>query len=252
VEAATCADAFIAAWVACFGVPAMLTTDQGRQFTSAVWSRVCALLGVEHITTTAYHPQSNGMVEWAHRQLKDALRAQMAASDWPLHLPWVLPGLRAAPKEDSGVFSAELLYGTALALPGQFLAAEELPVARILQQLRSTEPLPTRPLPEPAPSAPPKALQTATHVYVRRGAAAGPLAAQYAGPYLVLERGPKVFKLRVGDREEAVSVDGIKPHLGAASLIPAAPPPRGQPPGLHDGRSYATVVTRGGYCGGAG
>jgi hypothetical protein len=52
--------------------------------------------------TTAYHPQANGLVERTHRQLKDALRARQAGVDWPAHLPWVLLGLRAAPKEVSG------------------------------------------------------------------------------------------------------------------------------------------------------
>jgi hypothetical protein len=49
---------------------------------------------------TAFHPCSNGMVERCHRQLKDALRARSAVNDRPDHLPWVLLGLRAAPKED--------------------------------------------------------------------------------------------------------------------------------------------------------
>ena len=81
---------FIAAWVARFGVPARLTSDQGRQFMSTLWTLTCQQLGVEHITTTAYHPQSNGMVERSHRQLKDALRACLAGPTWPDHLPWVL------------------------------------------------------------------------------------------------------------------------------------------------------------------
>jgi hypothetical protein len=46
-----------------------------------------------------------------HRRLKDALKARLAGPDWPLHLPWVLLGLRAAPREDSGVSAAELVYG---------------------------------------------------------------------------------------------------------------------------------------------
>ena len=41
-----------------------------------------------------------------HRQLKDLLRARLAATDWPQHLPWVLLGLRAAPKGDSSLSSA--------------------------------------------------------------------------------------------------------------------------------------------------
>ena len=51
------------------------------------------------------------MVERTHRQVKDTLRACTAGADWPSHLPGVLLGLRAAPKEDSSISSAELLYG---------------------------------------------------------------------------------------------------------------------------------------------
>jgi hypothetical protein len=39
-----------------------------------------------------------------------------------------------------------------------------------------------------------------------------------------------VFRLQVGDREEAVSVDRLKPHTGAEPVQPAAPPRRGRPP----------------------
>jgi hypothetical protein len=58
---------------------------------------------VEAVLTTAYRPQSNGMVERVHRQIKDALRARGAGPGWHSHLPWVLMGLRAAPKENSAV-----------------------------------------------------------------------------------------------------------------------------------------------------
>jgi hypothetical protein len=112
MEASTCVEAFIANWVARFGVPETVTTDRGTLFTSALWSSACTSLGIKHVLTTAYHPQSNGMVERVHRQLKDALRAHGAGPAWHSHLPWVLLGLRAAPKEDSAVSSAELITGT--------------------------------------------------------------------------------------------------------------------------------------------
>ena len=67
------------------------------------------------ILTTAYHPHSNGMVE---RYLKEALRTRGSSSARLEHLPWVLVGLRAAPKEDSGVSAAELLHGVPLVLKG--------------------------------------------------------------------------------------------------------------------------------------
>jgi hypothetical protein len=65
---------------------------------------------------------------------------------------------------------------------------------------------------------------------VRRGGNLSPLAPLYLGPYSVQERG-EVFRLQVGDREEAVSVDRLKPHTRAEPVQPVAPPKGGQPPG---------------------
>ncbi len=81
------ADALVANWLCRFGVLAAVTSDRGTQFTKTVWVALCARLGAKHITTTVFHPCSNGMVKRAHRQLKDALRARQPANDWPEHLP---------------------------------------------------------------------------------------------------------------------------------------------------------------------
>jgi transposase InsO family protein len=131
MEASTHVDAIIANWVARFGVPATVTTDRGAQFTSTPWTSACTSLGIKHMLTTAYHPQSNGLVERVQRQLKDALRAHGAGAAWHSHLPWVLMGLRAAPKEDSAVSSAELVTGTPLMLPGQLLHVPDPPCVNV-------------------------------------------------------------------------------------------------------------------------
>ena len=49
----------------------------------------------------------------------------------------------------------------------------------------------------------------------------------YTGPYLVLEKGSKVFKLQVGTREEVITRDRLKPHVGLAPPAVAEPPRRG-------------------------
>jgi hypothetical protein len=132
---ASCADAFLSGWVSRFGLPSILTSDRGVQFSSEVWSQLCTSLGISHRLTTAYHPQANGLVERFHRQLKEALRARLDNQDWMSQLPWVLLGLRAAPKEDSALSSAELVYGEPLVLPGQFVDTA-LPSPDFVQQLR--------------------------------------------------------------------------------------------------------------------
>jgi transposase InsO family protein len=140
-------------WVSRFGVPTLITSDRGTQFTSAIWEALCSKLGVKHITTAAYHPQSNGMVERAHRQLKEAMKNRLAGAAWPDHLPWVLLGLRAASKDGSNISSAELVYGAPLVLPGEFLDAAEPPAAEFLEHMRTIPTsIPTRPLSGPRSS----------------------------------------------------------------------------------------------------
>ena len=76
-------------------------------------------LGIRHHLTTAYHPQSNGMVERTHRQLKDALRIRLTGDNWLSHIRYVLLSLH--------ISSAELVYGASILLPGQLQQGPEPP-----------------------------------------------------------------------------------------------------------------------------
>ncbi|PAA46946.1 hypothetical protein BOX15_Mlig009783g10, partial [Macrostomum lignano] len=147
-SAATCAAAFIAHWIARFGVPSDLTSDRGPQFTSELWSNVSRLLGTQLHQTTAFHPQANGLVERFHRQLKASLMARLTGPSWTAELPWVLLGIRTAPKEDLGTSSAELVYGVPLAVPGECLQTSSPTghdgfLARLRQAVQAFRPPPT-------------------------------------------------------------------------------------------------------------
>jgi len=116
-----------------FGVPAVITSDCRTQITSSLWAPLCSLLNIQHSQTTAYHPQSNGMVQRFHRRLKDSLRDR-----WVDHLPWVLLGLRAAAREDYSTTPAQAAFGSPLILPGQLLDSPELPSKDFFEQFSKT------------------------------------------------------------------------------------------------------------------
>lgn len=67
ITAQSCAEALCREWIPHFDVPAIIITDQRMQFGSG------KLLGFKCHRTTAYHSQSNGMLERWRRTLKAAI-----------------------------------------------------------------------------------------------------------------------------------------------------------------------------------
>ena len=225
-SALSLAHALLHNWVSRFGTPEHITSDRGSQFTSTLWSQLSTLLGNELHQTTSYHPQANGMVERFHRDLKAALRARLNGPNWVDELPWVLLGLRTAPKEDLQTSAAEMVYGAPLLVPGDFVCPSDDPVAA------------AKLCPTPASrhgtavSHVPNNIINADYVFIRLDAHQGPLHRIYDGPYRVIEHTDNTFVLDIGGRLETVSIDRLKcAHADPASpIMPAQPPRRGRPP----------------------
>ncbi|KFD62660.1 hypothetical protein M514_03771 [Trichuris suis] len=214
--AATIAHAFMSTWVARFSVPAVITTDQGGQFQSSLWKELASFLGMKLAPTTAYHPQTNGLVERLHRQLKGALTAHVLSSrSWFKALPLVLLGLRCVVKEGLQHSLAELVYGSPLRLPGVFFSGTApRSVAEHSDELKiffdSVLPTPTRGGKFNKWFVP-KQLETCTHVYLRHDASHPPLSPTYDGPYRIPTRTKKTVTILYGDRLKTVSIDRVKP-----------------------------------------
>ena len=173
ISVAECASAKFHGWISRFGVPAVITSDRGAQFTSSLWSAFCSLLKIKHKTITAFHHQSNGMVERFHRQLKNSLCARLVSS-WFEHLPWVLLGLRTSPREDSATSASEAVYGSLLTLPGQFLEVQDPPTNLFYENLKNLmsgfQPTPPRhntPAADTLPVVTPAELSSCSMVFIR-------------------------------------------------------------------------------------
>ena len=181
----------------------------------------------------AYHPAANGLVERFHCQLKASLMS-VTNSTWWIALPIVLLGICTCVKEDLGCFTAELVYGTTLRIPGQFFdSVEEIPdplsfVSRVhttLQQIRDKQ---------PQYHTNQKChinaeLHQCTHVFVCRDAVRWPLQPPFDGPFKVHRQYSKFFTI-IGPtgKPQTVSVDRLKPaHMDnpvvSTSPVPASP-----------------------------
>uniref|UniRef100_A0A5S6QAE0 Integrase catalytic domain-containing protein n=1 Tax=Trichuris muris TaxID=70415 RepID=A0A5S6QAE0_TRIMR len=199
-----CARALLS-WISQFGVCLKVTSDQGRQFVSGIWRDICQLLGLQSVTTLAYEPQQNGLVERMHRDLKASPMAVLQGDPhWVDALPLVLMEMRASIKPDIGRSSAELVFGETIRLPGQYFdrrtGIPHTPFARGLQSVFSRlRPVQTAwhqaGVRRPVFISP--ALQMATHVFIRVDSHRAPLQPPYKGPYRVIERGPKSYVLEL-------------------------------------------------------
>ena len=232
ISATTCARALIGHWIARFGLPTTVTSDRGAQFTSAIWAAIVKLLGISHSRTTAFHPQANGILERFHRTLKSALRARLDGPNWVDELPWVLLGIRTAPKEDLAASSAELVYGMPLTVPGDFLATPSGPFSlpTLRNKVGTLAPVPATCHAAPTFSIPP-ALYESPFVFIRRDSHRSPLQRPYEGPFKVIKPGEKTFEVEIGNRTETISIDRLKPaHVDIDQPVPIAlPRPRGRP-----------------------
>lgn len=214
-EASTVARAFYDNWIARFGVPLKVTTDQGRQFESQLFKQLNEMCGIKHLRTTAYHPAANGMVERFHRQLKAAIKSHKT-SCWTEILPIVLLGIRSAWREDLKSTTAELVYGETLRLPGEFFSAgatnaNETDVAQRLRAIfKQLRPVPgTNHHKEKVFIS--KDLATAEQVFVRHDGPKNMLQMPYKGPYKVINRSDKTFTVLLNDKKTVVSIDRVKP-----------------------------------------
>ena len=119
VTAEAVAVAVVNGWIARFGSPEQLHSDQGPQFESKLFAELCRLLGIHKTRTTPYHPEGDGLVERLNRTLLGLLRAHITPTsiEWDATFSLVLLSYRSAVHASTGHSPAKLLYGTELRLP---------------------------------------------------------------------------------------------------------------------------------------
>ncbi|EYC01401.1 hypothetical protein Y032_0108g81 [Ancylostoma ceylanicum] len=72
-KATTTAQIFMNRFIARFGLPEILVTDQGSNYMSDTFRRLLRNLNIQHRTSTPYHHESNGQVERANRTIQEQI-----------------------------------------------------------------------------------------------------------------------------------------------------------------------------------
>ena len=95
-----------------FGIPEVITSDQGQHFVGAWFQNMCARLGVRQAHGIAYRSQTNGRAEVAGKTLIHLLRKVHTEQglNWVEALPRVLRHIRDA-VNDNGLSPYQKLFG---------------------------------------------------------------------------------------------------------------------------------------------
>ncbi|XP_058817794.1 uncharacterized protein K02A2.6-like [Topomyia yanbarensis] len=98
-----------------YGLPETIVTDNGTQFSSNQFKEFCESLGIVHIRTAPYHPQSNGQAERFVDTLKRSLRKILPETQNSISksLQIFLSTYRSTPNKSApdGLSPAEILMG---------------------------------------------------------------------------------------------------------------------------------------------
>ena len=79
--------------------PTLIRSDNAKEFTAEIMQQLNAMLDIRHVTSSTYHPQSQGMVESMHKTLNQVVRGLVEdhPEDWEMMLPFAECILRISP-----------------------------------------------------------------------------------------------------------------------------------------------------------
>ena len=110
------------------GVPKHIQSDQEREFVNSLNDHLIKLTGVQHVISTAYHPQSNGLDERFNETLQRALIKMIEEnqSEWDKFLDSVLFAYRTSKQASTQFSPFFLLYGRELRLPKELSISKKV------------------------------------------------------------------------------------------------------------------------------
>ena len=121
------------------GIPREVTSDRGTEFVNELMATFYQQFNIRHITTTAYHPQANGLVERANQTLKNTISKAVSqhGGDWDLYLPSALFATRTMRQDTTRFTPFELVYGREARQPVDEIIDENRKATEITEETRN-------------------------------------------------------------------------------------------------------------------
>ena len=136
-NAETIAKAMVEGFIARFGCPLQIHTDQGRNFTGNLFTQVCQLLQIVKTRTTPYHPALNAQVERFNKTSLQIIRAYLKGNQrtWDENLQLLAGAIRASVNRMTGFTANRMMLGR------EVLEPTDLMLGTVDQHLRQETPV---------------------------------------------------------------------------------------------------------------
>ena len=118
-SAAMCAEIILNKVIAWFGCPYDTHSDQGCNYESALFSKLCQLLEMHKTRTTPGHLCCNGQVECFNRTLVGMIKSYLRGQqhNWDQHIGCLAAAYWATPHESTGMTPNLLMFGREVRMP---------------------------------------------------------------------------------------------------------------------------------------
>jgi cleavage and polyadenylation specificity factor subunit 1 len=203
-------------WISRYGLPKTILSDQGRQFQSQEFKTFCDRMGIKHVVTTAYHPQTNGLIENFHRTLKTAFKCHYPIA-WTKSLSTILLGIRSSIPKDFEFSVSEVMFGQAMRLPADLIQdnneADVQPFSYTKDLIHCMKEIRPRQINHHHRENIfiHKDMSSTTHCFVRNDMVRKPLTHNYKGPFKICSRNEKTATLDIDGEMKVISLDRLKP-----------------------------------------
>ena len=114
-----------------FGVPAKITTDNAKAFSSSEFSSFCFKYDIVLSHSSNYYPRGNGLAESSNKNLITIIKKIVGDNkrSWDSKIKYALWADRTTKKKATGKSPFELVYGLDVTLPVHL----KLPAYQLLQ-----------------------------------------------------------------------------------------------------------------------
>ena len=124
------------------GIPAVITTDQGKEFHDKLNKGFEIEMGIDHRLTTAYHPQANGLDEKFNQTMKNSIAkfSHAETSTWDVKILHIVYAYNTSIQDSTHYSPFQAMFGRIARLPIDINTDKLIPESKLEKNMSADSP----------------------------------------------------------------------------------------------------------------